>query len=153
MTPGIGSTLTYGFDASSNLTTLPTGGSGSYDIAGELSSSTLSGSTTNYTYDADGRRLTTKQGTTTISSATWNGAGQLATYSATAANMTAASYDGDGQRATATISSSNQSFVWSTVARLPQLTMDSNKAYIYSGGLAPVEQVSRLAFLPAPSRT
>lgn len=36
MTPGTNSTLNYGFDASSNLTTLPTGAAGTYDKAGEL---------------------------------------------------------------------------------------------------------------------
>lgn len=48
MTPGSGSTLNYTFDASSNLTALPTGASTGYDHAGELTSSTLSGTTTSY---------------------------------------------------------------------------------------------------------
>ena len=55
MTPGSNSALTYGEDASSNLTTLPTGASGTYDDASELTSSTLSGTTTGYTYDASGQ--------------------------------------------------------------------------------------------------
>ena len=75
MTPGTGSAENYGYDASGDLTSLPTGAAGTYDDAGELTSSTLAGSITNYTYDADGRRLAAKQGTTTIASETWNGAG------------------------------------------------------------------------------
>ena len=39
-----------------NLTTLPTGASGTYDDASELTSSVLSGTTTDYTYDASGNR-------------------------------------------------------------------------------------------------
>jgi hypothetical protein len=50
MTPGSGSTLNYGFDPSGNSTTLPTGASGSYDNASELTSSSLSGTTTSYSY-------------------------------------------------------------------------------------------------------
>ena len=81
MTPGTGSPLNYAFDASGNLTTLPTGATGTYDHDGELTSAALSGTTTSYTYNADGERLTAKQGSTTITSGTWNGAGELTTYS------------------------------------------------------------------------
>ncbi len=141
MTPGAGSTLNYGFDASSNLTTLPAGATGSYDKAGELTSATLSGTTTNYTSSADGQRLTAKQGSTTVASGTWNGAGQLTAYSDAAANMTAASYDGNGVRASATTASGTQAFVWNTVPAVPQLLMDSANAYIWTGPAAPAEQV------------
>ena len=57
MTPGTGTPHNYTFDASTNLTALPTGATGTYDHAGELTSSTLSGTTTNYTYNADGEQL------------------------------------------------------------------------------------------------
>jgi hypothetical protein len=53
MTPGTGSALSYGFDASGNLTILPAGAAGTYDHDSELASSTLSGVTTSYAYDAD----------------------------------------------------------------------------------------------------
>jgi RHS repeat-associated protein len=142
MTPGTGSTLNYGFDASGNLTTLPTGAAGSYDKAGELTSSTLSGTTTSYTYDADGQRLTAKQGSTTLASGMWNGAGVLTAYSSPAANMTAATYDGNGVRASATTTSAQQ-FTWNPQAPgFPELLMDSANAYIYDGLGAPGEQVS-----------
>ena len=142
MTPGTGSTLNYGFDASSNLTTLPTGASGSYNDAGEITSSTLSSTTTNYAYDADGQQLTSKQGSTTITSGTWNGAGQLTAWTSPSAAMTVATYDGDGLRATSTTSAGTQDYVWNSTGQLPTLMMDSSCAYIYAGGLAPVEQVS-----------
>jgi len=101
MTSDSGSTRNYGFDASSNLATLPTGGTGTYDKAGELTSATQSGNTTSYTYNADGERLAGTQGGSTVSSGTWNGAGQLTSYTSSTGSMTAATYNGDGQRASA----------------------------------------------------
>jgi RHS repeat-associated protein len=150
MTPGTGTADSYGFDASGNLTTLPTGATvpaNGYDNAGELVQSTLAGATTNYTYNADGEQLASVQGSTTESIATWNGAGQLATYSDAAANMTADTYGGNGLRASSTItpagkSSITQGYVWNAAPQVPQLLMDSTNAYIFDGGIAPAEQVS-----------
>jgi trimeric autotransporter adhesin len=146
-TPGTGSSKDYGFDASSDLTTLPNGATGIYDDAGELTSQTLSGTTTNYTYDADGEQLTSVQGSTTESSGTWSGAAELATFDNSGGDMTAATYDGDGVRASTTIipsggSAASQGYVWNTVPQVPQMIMDGANAYIYDGGLAPAEQVS-----------
>jgi RHS repeat-associated protein len=146
-TPGAGSTNNYGFDATGNLTKLPTGGTGTYDSAGEISSQTQSGTTTSYTYNADGEQLTATQGSTTVSQGTWNGAGQLATYNDAAANMTAATYDGNNLRASTTVTPSGgsaltQGYVWNRVSQVPELITDGADAYIYDGGLAPAEQVS-----------
>lgn len=143
MTPGTGAALNYGFDASSDLTMLPNGATGSYDNAGELTSSISSGTTTSYTYDASGQRLAAKQGSTTIATSSWNGADQLTSYSDPAAAMTAASYDGTGHRASTTItpaggSATTQSYVWNG----DNLLMDSTNAYIYTGANAPAEQVN-----------
>jgi RHS repeat-associated protein len=147
MTPGTGSTLNYGFDASSNLTTTPTGASASYDNAGELTSSTLSGTTTNYTFNADGQRLSAKQGSSTVAYGSWNGAGQLTAYSNTVANMSAAAYDGNGTRASTTTIPAGKSaitlgYVWNTTTQVPLMIMDSSMAYIYGTGLTPAEQVN-----------
>jgi RHS repeat-associated protein len=142
MTPGSGSAHSYGFDASSNLTALPTGGTGSYDKNGELTSATLSGTTTSYSYNARGERLSAAQGGSTVATGTWNGAAQLTSYDNAAADMTGASYDGDGLRVTATYGGSSQDFVWNDVSLLPQVLMDSGDAYIYTGGVAPAEQVN-----------
>lgn len=142
MTPGTGSAHDYGFDASSNLTTLPTGGTGTYDKAGELTSSSLGGATTSYAYNADGERLSAVQGSTTTASGTWNGAAQLTSYDDAAGDMTAASYDGDGLRTTATYGASTEGFVWNNVSTLPQVLMDSDNAYLYTAGTTPAEQVN-----------
>jgi RHS repeat-associated protein len=146
-TPGTGSARNYSFDASSNLTTLPTGAAGSYNNVGELATSTLSGTNTSYTYNADGEQVNSVQGSTTESAATWNGALQLATYDNSTANMTAATYDGSGLRQASTStpaggSSVSQGYVWNTQGAPQQLLMDSTSAYIYAEGLAPAEQVN-----------
>jgi RHS repeat-associated protein len=147
MTPGTNATLNYSFDASTNLTTLPTGASGTYDYAGELTSSALAGTTTSYTYNADGQRVTAKQSATTIASGSWNGASELTAYANTAASMTSVVYDASGLRASATVtpaggSASSQVFTWDTATQAPQLLMDSANVYIYATGNAPVEQVN-----------
>jgi hypothetical protein len=45
MTPGSGSSLGYGFDASANLTTLPGGAAATYNNGSELTSAALAGTT------------------------------------------------------------------------------------------------------------
>ena len=143
MTPGSGSTLNYGFDASGGLTTLPNGATGSYDHAGELTSSVLSGTTTNFAYNADGQRLSAKQGSATIASGIWNGADELTSYSNGTANMSAATYDGNGLRASEISSpGGTQGFVWNTTSSVPTLLMDSTNAYIFAGSGTPAEQVN-----------
>jgi YD repeat-containing protein len=142
LTPGSGTALGYGFDASGNLTTLPNGANGTYDDAGELTAATLSGTTTNYSYNSDGQRVTSTQGSATLASAAWNGAAQLTSYQDSAANMTAASYDGNGLRASDAASSVSQSFTWNSTTSVPQLLMDSSNAYIYADSGTPIEQVS-----------
>jgi RHS repeat-associated protein len=145
MAPGSNATLNYNYDPSGNLTTLPPGASGTYDNASELTSSALSGTTTSYTYNADGERLTAKQGSSTVAAATWNGAADLTAYSDPAANMTAASYNGTGLRTSATAtpvggSAATQQFVWDT--RQQALLMDSANAYIYGTDGSVAEQVN-----------
>ncbi len=147
MTPGTGSAHTYGEDASSNLTTLPTGASGTYNDASQLTSSSLSGTTTNYTYDKSGNRTGESVGGTGTVSGTYNGAEQVTSYSDAAANTTTATYDGNGFRTSAAStptggSSSTQNFVWDTASSVPRALMDSTNAYLYGSSGTPFEQVN-----------
>ncbi|MCU1492252.1 MAG: hypothetical protein JWO62_16, partial [Acidimicrobiaceae bacterium] len=103
--------------------------------------------TTNFTYGANGNRTASTIGSTTLSSATWNGANELTSYSDASANMTASSYNGEGLRTSATAtpsggSSSTQAFVWNTLGSVPQLLMDGKNAYLYGPGPTPIEQVN-----------
>jgi RHS repeat-associated protein len=143
MTPGTGAASNYGFDASGNLTTLPAGATGTYSPSGELSSTALSGGTTTYAYNPDGERLSAKEGTTTLATAAWNGAGTLTSYADNGATMSAATYDGNGMRTASTVipsggSPESQGYLWDG----DDLLMDSTNAYIYVGASAPAEQVN-----------
>jgi RHS repeat-associated protein len=132
----------YAYDASGSLTGLPGNANGSYDNAGELTSSTKSGTATSYTYNADGQRTGATTGGATTEAAGWNGAGELTSYTDSADTMTAASYDGDGLRAATTDSAGTQYYTWDTAASTPELLMDGSNAYIYGTGGSPAEQVS-----------
>jgi RHS repeat-associated protein len=147
MTPGTGTTLNYAFDASGNPTTLPTAATGTYDDASELTASTLSGTTTNYTYSAEGERTQETIGGGTVMSASYDGAQRLTAYDNSAADMTSASYDGDGLRQSETStpsggSATTENFTWDPSSSIPHLLMDTGKAYIYAGSDTPIEQVN-----------
>jgi RHS repeat-associated protein len=141
-TPGSGGAKSYVEDASGNLTTTPTGASGNYDDASELTSSVLSGTTTGYTYDASGNRVGVSVGGTATVTATYNGASELTSYDDAAANMSAATYDGNGLRTSETTGGSTLHFIWNEATSVPELLMDSTSAYIYGLSGAPFEQVS-----------
>jgi RHS repeat-associated protein len=144
MIPGTDSTLDYGYDASGNLTTLPNGATGTYGDSSELTSSVLSGTTTDYTYNDDGDRTQAEHGGTTTASASYNGADELTSYSDSGGDLTGATYDGDGLRTAITTSSgseSSQSFIWDESSSSPELLMDGTNAYIYGPSGTPIEQV------------
>jgi RHS repeat-associated protein len=142
VTSGTGSSQSYSFDPSGNLLALPGGATGTYNAGQELVSSTLDGTATSYTYNADGQRLAAAQGSTAVESATWNGADELTSYTSPAGSMTSASYDGNGLRASDVINGVTQSFTWNAAANVSQLLMDSTNAYIYADGGTPIEQVN-----------
>jgi RHS repeat-associated protein len=151
LTPVSGSSTTYAYDASSNLTTPPGDASATYNDSSELcwtdtsSSSNACGSpptgSVAYTFDADGNRLTAKEGSTTLASASWNGIDELTAYDATT-DMTAAAYDGNGLRQSDTVGSVTQGFVWDTATSVPELLEDGSNLYIYGLSGTPIEQMS-----------
>jgi RHS repeat-associated protein len=141
--PGSQTAEDYQYDASGNLITLPNAATGTYDQASELTTATLSGTTTSYSYNADGDRLAGVQGSATTTSGTWNGANEVTAYDDSAAQMSGATYDGDGLRASATFTPANgsavtENYTWDG----NRLLMDSADAYIYGDGTAPEEQVN-----------
>jgi RHS repeat-associated protein len=146
MTPGSGSSMSYGYDADGNLTTTPTGATATYDHESELASTAQGGTTTSYTYDADGQRLAATRNSAAIATGTWNGANELTAYANTTADMSSADYDGDGLRTSSTTipaaggSAATENFTWDPANS--SLLMDSANAYIYGTGEAPAEQVN-----------
>jgi RHS repeat-associated protein len=135
-TPGSGSSKSYAEDASGNLTTLPSGTSGTYNDASEMTS----GGTTTFTYDKSGNRVSESGGATV--SAGYNAENELTSYSDAAANMTSVTYNGIGLRTSATTGSSSQNFLWDTVKSTPELLQDSTNAYIYGPFGTPFEEVN-----------
>ena len=145
MTPGTGSPLSYGYDPSGNLTSLPTGRWPATITPASCRRPPCPGVTTSYAYNADGQRLTATQGSAATAAASWNGAAELTAYSDPAAAMSAAGYDGNGLRQSATTtpaggSATTQHFVWDTGDHT--LLMDSANAYVYGIGSSPAEQVN-----------
>jgi RHS repeat-associated protein len=145
--PGSGSAKSYALDASGNLTTIPTGASGTYNAGSQLTSSALSGATASYTYDAAGNRTGESVAGTSTVSATYNGTNQLTSYDNSAANMSAVTYNGQGMRTSSTAtpsggSATTQNFTWDTASSSPSLLMDSTNAYIYGVSDTPIEQVN-----------
>jgi len=146
-TPGSGSAKSYVEDASGNLTTLPNGASGTYNDASELTSSVLSGTTTNSTYDAAGNKIGSSVAGTATVTATYSGSAELTSYQNSAANTSSATYNGVGLRTAVTTtpsggSASTQNFVWDTIASIPELLQDSTNAYIYGPNRTPFEEVN-----------
>ncbi len=146
-TSGSDAALSYAYDDSGNLLDLPDGatvstGATGYGHDGELLSSTLDGTATTYSYDADGNQTGSTNGTATTS-ATWNGNDQLTAYSSPAGSMTDAAYDDSGNRTSATFTTASgtttENYAWNG----DSLLMDSGNAYIYAGSQnTPAEQVN-----------
>jgi len=148
MTVAGGTPAGYSFDASGNATTLPSGAAASYDNASELTSSTLAGTTTSYSYTAAGERSQTTANSLPQTTASYNGAHELTSYTTATGSLSAATYDGDGLR-TATTNAiagggpTSQSYLWDTTSgSLPRLLMDSTNAYVYGPGQTPIEQIN-----------
>lgn len=160
---GSTSSSTYAYDASSNLTILPSGATATYDQSGELVSSNLpaiSGQpqiSTTYSYNANGDRtrsqISQNSGApVTETSATWNAANELMTYTSPSEAMTNATYNGLGLRTSATFTTtspstgqtntSTENYLYDSTGSLPSLIMDSGHAYLYSNSISPYEQVN-----------
>ena len=123
---------------------LPTGASGTYDDAGELQSSVLSGTTMGYTYNADGEQLTSVQGTTTAFGGDLErrrAAGHLQQLrrehdrSHLRRERAAGLHHHHPHRAGSTVT---QGYVWNAQPRQHRkLLMDGANAYVYTTGTAP----------------
>jgi RHS repeat-associated protein len=136
----------YNYDQSGNLLTLPNGQRGTYNYAGELTSSTSPATTTTpqvsttYAYNANGDRTSSSNGMT----ATYNGANELTSYQNQNVAMTSATYNGLGQRVSADFTSSTTgikaNYLYDPNSNL---LMDQSNAYIYDGSTtAPFEQIN-----------
>ena len=147
----------YAADADSNSWALPelqgttSQPAATYDGSDELTSSTQSGTTTNYVYDGDGQLSSETQGSAITVTSVPDAAGNIIAYNDTnttantGANMSSATYDGDGLRMADTEtpaggSATSESFTYD-LADGEGLLSDSNYAFVY-GPDGTVEQAS-----------
>jgi RHS repeat-associated protein len=125
---GAANKITYAYDKVSNRTqevrTGSVGNTGtidySYNAADQLTSTTMSGQTTNYTYDTNGNQASA--GARTF---TYNLADQLVSTT-NAGTTTAYAYDGDGRRVSSTVGGgADLRYVWDPLAEsgIPELTL------------------------------
>jgi RHS repeat-associated protein len=106
----------------------------SYDNADQLNSTAIvGGATTNYGFDAVGRRITV--GSTSL---TWNQQNRLLTYG----SGSSYTYNGVGLRVSKTVAGQTESFVWDTVDALPIVLQDGSISYVTGPGGLPLEQVT-----------
>ena len=127
------------YDGSDNITATPDGAAQAYNAASELTSRTISGTTTTYTYNADGSR-TRSNGTPGITYS-YDQAQELTGY--TSGTISASySYDGDGLRQSKTVNGTTSTFAYDTAEGLPLILTDGTSSYVYGPSATPLEEVN-----------
>jgi RHS repeat-associated protein len=128
-----GSTV-YGYDASDAIVQMPGGKTLSYgNSADELSSSAVGGTTTTYTFDGLGNRITKKTGNTTTTYS-YDMASRL-----TAVGSTSYHYNGDGLRTSKVAGSTTTQETFDPLTG--DLLQDGTTSYVFGRSNLPVEQV------------
>ncbi|MGT2464180.1 RHS repeat-associated core domain-containing protein [Sinomonas atrocyanea] len=126
----------YSYDSAGNPTALATGAALAYDAASQPTTYTLSGTTTNLTYDSQGNRTTGPGPNSTTATYTWDQANRLNN-----ANGATATYNAVGLRATRTpAGASTQHYAWDLHGSVPLMLTDGATSYLYDDAGNPVEQ-------------
>ncbi len=142
----------YSYDPSGNMTTMATS-SMTYNQSDQLTTSTLGGVTTNYSYDANGNRVS-ETNPSTATSFTYNGLNELTAFSSVPSNQSSSStsasytYYGNGLRASATTNGTTVHFAWNSGSGNDQLLSDGTNNYIYGPGSTPIEQINQTTQTP-----
>jgi RHS repeat-associated protein len=166
---GATSTIGYGYDGASELTSVtPSGGSTtdySYNADGQLcwtasSSASCSGSAptgaTTYTVNTSGERTASTPSGGNPTTYGWDQSGALTCETAASSTYSCPSnenssvtstyaYNGDGLRTSATpATGSTEQFTWDVSGPVPQLVQDGTNDYLYGPNIssAPIEQIS-----------
>jgi RHS repeat-associated protein len=129
---GAANKITYAYDKVSSRTQEVRSGSVgntgtidyAYNAADQLTSTTKSGQTTNYTYDANGN-----QGSAGGRTFTYNLADQLVSTT-NAGTTTTYGYDGDGRRVSSTVGAVNLRNIWDplAVSGIPELALERDSS-------------------------
>ncbi|MBO9569936.1 MAG: RHS repeat-associated core domain-containing protein, partial [Cellulomonas iranensis] len=141
----------FAFDAAGSVTTLADGRTLSYDAARQLQSLTAPAttpggdpSTTTYSYDARGNRLTATTGSgddATSVEHVYDQANRLTSVTTADGTATSYTYGPGGLRATATTGTVTEHYTWDTLAGVPLLLTDATSAYVYGNGSVPLAQI------------
>ncbi|TFH71287.1 RHS repeat-associated core domain-containing protein [Cellulomonas sp. HD19AZ1] len=141
----------FAFDAAGSVTTLADGRTLTYDAARQLQSLTAPASspggdpsTTTYSYDARGNRLTATTGSGDDASSVehvYDQANRLTSVTTADGTATSYTYGPGGLRATATTGTATEHYTWDTLAGVPLLLADAMFAYVYGTGSVPLAQV------------
>lgn len=138
------------YTSAGQVSTLPDGSVLTYDAAGQVTAivraPAIAGQVpevTSLTYDNRGNRDTvqTDQDLRTL---TYNLANQLTGITGTSSPTYAYTYDGDGLRTSISVAgagSSNETFVWDSLAQVPALLQDAAHLFVYGIGSTPLAQI------------
>ncbi len=141
----------FAFDAAGSVTALADGRTLTYDAARQLQSLTAPAttpggdpSTTTYSYDARGNRLTATTGSVDDPMSVehvYDQANRLTSVTTADGTATSYTYGPGGLRATATTGTVTEHYTWDTLAGVPLLLADATFAYVYGTGSVPLAQV------------
>ena len=141
----------YTYDPAKRIDTQPSGVSGTYDDAGEITKLTNSSGSSAFTYNADGDRTSGGIPGQPTGTYTYNQAGQLATATEGSGYTYTYAYDGDGLRISKTTSTKSETYTWDSVTgSVPLMLGDSTTQsgststtdYIYGPGDLPLESIN-----------
>jgi len=128
---------TESFNLADELTTLPSGATGSYDAAGELTSDT----NTSYSYDTIGDRTSSTPNGGATTTYAYDQLGRLTSLT-NSLGTTSYQYGGSGLRMGKTSGSTTTTFDWADLGGVPKLLSDGSNQFIYGPGGRLVEQVN-----------
>jgi RHS repeat-associated protein len=112
-----------------------------YDIADQLTSQTLGGKTTKFTYNLDGDRTSQKPASGTATTYAYDQADRLISVVQGATKATD-SYSGDGLRMSQSVNGTQSQFAWDTSGSLPLVITNGTTMYLYGPAGLPLEQIS-----------
>jgi RHS repeat-associated protein len=130
----------FGYDDAGNLTSLH-GATLSHDAADRLTTSTYTGDTTAFAYNATGDRTQTTPPTGPATGYGYDQADQLTSVDDHTATPITYTYAADGLRATKTKNSATTHFTWDRTSSTPVLLAKDSTRYVYDQAGLALEQI------------
>lgn len=136
----------YGYDLAGRPTTLPGGTQTFSTTTGQIATSTVGGTNTTFTFNANGDLVTAASDVTTAYG--YNQTSQMTSSQSTPGPQTTYTYDGDGLRASKTTNGVTTAFVYDVSGSVPRLLTDGTNDYIYGPAGTVIEQVATATNTP-----